>query len=434
MRLFSVVSVAAALCLGATSPQDQSGTETCSYIVDLANSSHALLLALDSNTDINLKVEADLLMFVNAKDRMCRYLQDQPNVTSAGVVDLGKLYVVPAQNKLLGLPKKRTLISGGRFALVEMTRFVPKFYDGDDFRGTLQLVTGNRVLAKRWVATPQKVETEYRSEVVASFDQDSWLNDVKQLSSWNRNTSQPGVLQARDFIAKELEELGYSVSLPEFQVGSTKAYNVVAKMIGKTRPDDVYIVGAHYDSTSENTRKAAPGAEDNASGAAALLAMARTFSEFPPDATVLFVAFSGEEQGLIGSRDFVSKLAAAESASIKRVIVMDMIAYSQDDDLDCLLETHENNAAFVQELANAAAKFTKLRIVSSYDYWGSDHVPFINKNIPAVLTIENDYEKYPAYHRTTDTIENISLQMGAETIKMNIGALTAWVYDPKIQP
>lgn len=434
MRLFSVVSVVAALSLGATAPQDRSGTETCSYIVDLDASSSALLLALETGSDVNLKIEADRNMFVSASGALCRYLDEQPNVTSAGVVNLNNLYVVPAQDKLLGLPKKRTLITGGRFALVEMERFVPKFYEGDDFRGTLQHVTGNRVLARRWRATANKGQADsatYRAEVVAAFDQDNWHSDLKTLSAWNRNISQPGVLQARDFIAKEFESLGLTVTMPEFKVGSTKAYNVVGKIVGKTRPDEVYIVGAHYDSTSENTSKAAPGAEDNGSGTAALIAMARVFAEFPPDATIIFIAFSGEEQGLYGSKDYVEKLAAADSAKLKRVLIMDMIAYSQDDDLDALLETHERNANFVAELADAAAKFTKLRIVTSYDYWGSDHVPFINKNVPAVLTIENDYDHYPSYHRTTDTIDKINIAMGAEIIKMDIAALTRWVYDSK---
>jgi Zn-dependent M28 family amino/carboxypeptidase len=122
-------------------------------------------------------------------------------------------------------------------------------------------------------------------------------------------------------------------------VGGTVAYNVIATLTGTTRPDDWYIVGGHYDSISEAPLTAAPGAEDNASGCAGVLELARVLTAAPPEGTVLFICYAGEEQGLLGSEDHVADLLASGNASkVQAMLDLDMIAYTADGDLDCLLE------------------------------------------------------------------------------------------------
>ena len=78
-------------------------------------------------------------------------------------------------------------------------------------------------------------------------------------------------------------------------------------MQGRIRPDDRFVVGAHYDSISGNPFDA-PGAEDNASGCAGVLEIARIFAANPPEATIHFVCYAGEEQGLHGSTAHVADL------------------------------------------------------------------------------------------------------------------------------
>src|SRR5690606_24308011 len=117
-------------------------------------------------------------------------------------------------------------------------------------------------------------------------------------------------------------------------------YNVMARLPGTGRPDDIIVVGAHYDSISQSPQTTAPGAEDNGSGTAGLLELARILAPARPEATILFIAYAGEEQGLNGSYDHVRKLrAAGELTKVKAVYNMDMIAYTSDADFDCLLES-----------------------------------------------------------------------------------------------
>ena len=212
----------------------------------------------------------------------------------------------------------------------------------------------------------------------------------------------------------------------------TTSYNVVATLTGTTRPNDWYIVGAHFDSISNNDNQAtAPGCEDNGSGTAAVLEIARIMTAHPPDATVLFICYSGEEQGLYGSTDHASHLVAAgDSSKIKAAQIMDMIGYTGDSDIDCLLETSSLGQFMIHAYSAAAAQYTSLRIVTSLNPFGSDHVPYLNRGMPALLTIENDWDSYPGYHRSNDLIGNVSTVMGGEVLKMNVAALAKMIGNP----
>lgn len=264
--------------------------------------------------------------------------------------------------------------------------------------------------------------------LVSGIDIDQWYSDVEHLASYNRYYKNPGIDEARDWLKSEFSSLGFSTHIEEFLIGSTKAYNVVAELKGVTRPDEIYLVGAHYDSISEQPQVLAPGAEDNASGTAGLLALARSIKKLP-EATIRFIAFSGEEAGLYGSKAYVAALRRnGENAKVKGVYVMDMIGYSADDDLDVLIETSEANKPLVDLSLASHHRFCQGRLETTYNYWGSDHVPFIEDDYLTALIIENDYANYPAYHHSDDTVAHISKAMGREILKMIGGVLGHWIY------
>jgi hypothetical protein len=288
-------------------------------------------------------------------------------------------------------------------------------------------VPENAVLARQEANRPERSRTAFDEtigDLVDQVDAQRWFDDIVSLASFNRYTYSPDVLNARDWLVHRFEAVpGLVVTTDTFDVGGTTAYNVVATRAGISRPDDWYIVGGHYDATSEDPYTAAPGAEDNASGCAGVLELARIFSSVPAEATVLFICYSGEEQGLFGSRAHVDALVASgDITKVQSMLDMDMIGYTIDAHLDCLLET-EPFASFLLDLyADAAADYTTLSIVTSTWAWGSDHVPYLNAGVPALLTIENDWDQYPDYHRTTDLPANITLAMGEGILRMNVAA------------
>ena len=90
--------------------------------------------------------------------------------------------------------------------------------------------------------------------------------------------------------------------------------------------------------------------------------MARILTDHPPESTVLFVCYSGEEQYLYGSTAHVDELTASGDLSkVQGMLNMDMIGYTSDSDLDCLLETDPFAQSFLNLFADAAALYTSLQ-------------------------------------------------------------------------
>jgi len=201
-------------------------------------------------------------------------------------------------------------------------------------------------------------------------------------------------------------------------------------MKGTTTPNDIFIVGAHYDSISERTATSAPGAEDNGSGSAGILEMIYAYTKYPPSSTVLFIFFSGEEQGLYGSAANVRNLInSGLKNNIKFATIMDMIGYTANrNTLSVLIETARKYELYTQTFLRAATSYaTNLKLVYSYNPFGSDHMSYINQNIPSILTIDKDYGVYPAYHRTTDRPNLLTKDMGWLILRMNIATLAIFL-------
>ncbi len=322
------------------------------------------------------------------------------------------------------------LVAGGGYAVVQARRDrrpeLPAVHGGHGARPVLLPFEPGLVLARQLAnqAPPSIVPVPRITDLIDEVDEQRWFDDVVALAGYNRYTHGPEIDAARDWMVQQLEVLpGVAVTTESFAVGGTTAWNVVATLPGDLRGDELYIVGGHYDATSEAPQTAAPGAEDNASGCAGVLEMARVFAANPPAATILFICYSGEEQGLHGSVDHASGLVAAGlDGQVMAVLIMDMVGYSADSDLDCLLETSSANGALVDAFALAAEQ-TELRIVISFNPFGSDHVPYLNRGMPALLTIENDWDEYPCYHDTCDLPANLTLAMGREILKMNVVAM-----------
>ncbi len=290
-----------------------------------------------------------------------------------------------------------------------------------------QIENSPRVRTKKFAQTTQGL--------VDQVDESLWFADLETLASFNRYSLGDGIFDAENWIVQQLQALpNMVVTTPGFTMGGRTVHNVVGSLTGLSRPDEWYIVGGHYDSTSQNTTSSAPGAEDNASGCAGVLEMARIFSANPPSASVFFICFVGEEQGLLGAIEHASNLVTTgDDSKVSAMLNMDMIGYTADTDLDCLLESEAIGQSLIDGFSAAAATFTSLRIETTLFAWGSDHVPYLDRGIPAVLTIENDWDQYSDYHSTTDLPQNISLDMGRETLKMNVAALAEMV-DPQEAP
>jgi len=200
--------------------------------------------------------------------------------------------------------------------------------------------------------------------------------------------------------------------------------NVEAVKPGATHPGQIYILCAHFDAISDDPWNRAPGAEDNASGTAALLEAARVLADCRFDATLKFVAFSGEEQGLLGSAAYAAAEAAA-GADIRGVFNMDMTAYLDEPAYDVEVRYNSFSRDLLARYREAARLYVPGYVIHAVTsgQGGSDHESFWAHGYPALHSIEYGGKQfYPYYHKTTDLPRYLTPAFGADVTRVNLAA------------
>lgn len=239
-----------------------------------------------------------------------------------------------------------------------------------------------------------------------------FYNGLKSVTTRYYSTADKDLIA--EYLASKLTTYGYDVTFDEFMSGGVTCRNVVATRTGTTLPDEYVVVGAHYDSISQSPTINAPGAEDNGSGTAAVMEIARLAADRDFERTVQFVLFDSEEQGLYGSYHFVQDATAA-GRDIIAAITLDMVAYF-DANYAVRIEGETPWEWLMATMETYVGDLTDISSQKDYNSWGSDHVPFQQAGIPAFLAIDYDYGVYPGYHQTSDVWSQIegTYHLGSE--------------------
>jgi Zn-dependent M28 family amino/carboxypeptidase len=248
------------------------------------------------------------------------------------------------------------------------------------------------------------------------------MNDIQTLQDFKtRYTYEQGYLDSAMWCLEQFKAMGYDVALEEYKDSGKLQYNVVAKSKVATEDGFFYVLGAHLDSVSENPRVSAPGADDNGSGSAAVLELARVFANTEFEKSLQFVLFAGEEVGLRGSTAYVKKfLGGNGKEKILGAVIFDMIGFDHKPPVSGLLETKSVNKDFIKIFSDEASRIGFSDISVSYRPFGSDHMPFLNQQIPCFLFIETEYDDNPNYHKTTDIVEFVNSELAAAIIKTSV--------------
>jgi len=205
-------------------------------------------------------------------------------------------------------------------------------------------------------------------------------------------------------------------------------YNVIATLDGTVFPDSVCIVGAHYDDNLKtgDPFSVDPGANDNASGVAAALELARVFrkNNFSPRNTIEFIAFGAEELGLYGSIAY----AAEANKSSKKIMMMlnnDMIAYEPGTDpsaWNVIIKDYDNSHDLRQEAERMCLKYTSLSYTNDNTYnQQSDSYPFFMEGFDALFFFSNMLD--PRYHSLNDRSVNCNFNYCREIVKVSCALL-----------
>lgn len=238
---------------------------------------------------------------------------------------------------------------------------------------------------------------------VEQVDRDRLLEVVTILEGFGtRRSNKPQAFEAGDRIRAWFQDAGLAdATLHDFNAW---ADNVVAVQRGTLHPDEIYVVGAHYDSYASSGPE--PGADDNATGTAAVLEAARILAPLETEATIVYIAFCGEEQGLVGSEAWAREASAA-GLDIRGVINLDMIGYRAFEDpadLDIIFDPQS------EPLRDFAIRATELYLpelpaVPGYFTSGnSDQQSFWDFGYPAITLHEDSDLSSPYIHTPQDRV------------------------------
>lgn len=281
----------------------------------------------------------------------------------------------------------------------------------------------------------------------APITEDSVVSRLRSLPTTRVATrtraESPGLEATEASLQNALASFGYSIALEPIPWPSAESpagwNNIIAEIRGNAAPDEIILVTAHFDAVPDS-----PGADDNASGAAGVMEVARRLSSQGfadrTSRTVRFALFNVEEWGLHGAREHARLAALRDHERIVGVINLEMIGYFSDEPNSqrspipripgvfepptvgdtITLVANQASVGFARELntlMRSGAPDLKTFLVDFIpgngqmvpDTRRSDHAPFWDMGVPAVMVTDTSEFRNPNYHKPSDTIESLDL-------------------------
>ncbi len=335
-----------------------------------------------------------------------------------------------------------------------------------DFGAAIQVGTGLEI---NWTYTDElSGDGDYMFKVVAddkeSYDIEEIINQVDQTMLMEdmlkvvgeRNRANPAHLnEVKALFDMEFESSGIELEKQTWSVGTYEATNFIGTQKGLLEADKIYINDAHYD-----TVVGSPGADDNGSGTVGVLAALKILSQYDFEKTIKFIFFDMEEDGLVGSINYVSNIAAPQSLNIQGVFNYEMIGFYTDEagtqslpagfellfpDAYQAFIDGGSRGNFITNVANvnsnplkntfdemAAQYVPELRVISfaaignseiAPDLRRSDHTPFWEASYQALMLTDGANFRNANYHEDSDTEETIDYDFMANVIKATIASI-----------
>ncbi|MEZ5358640.1 MAG: M28 family peptidase [Candidatus Zixiibacteriota bacterium] len=253
--------------------------------------------------------------------------------------------------------------------------------------------------------------------LIALVDQDTITAFNERLQAfYRRETGTDSCWAARDWIEQKFFDWGYdSTVVDSFTWGAgNEGQNVYAVKLGSRFPDDIIVVGGHYDAVAVS-----PGADDNGSGTVGTMEMARILKDIETEMTFVFIAFDAEETGLNGARHYADE-AYARGDHIIYMLNMDMIAFDANDTFAKLY--YGDELAYSQMWGKLADSLVNITGVLSGSAGNSDHAPFADNGYD--VTFVHEYHFSSVYHSSADS----TTHMDFDYMKRMIQASLATVY------
>ncbi len=238
-----------------------------------------------------------------------------------------------------------------------------------------------------------------------------------------------GLVEAASYLRATLSTYGYDVGVQSYEVGKNPCENLEVEIVGRDTPKEIVLIGAHYDSVIGT-----PGANDNATGVAALLALARAYSKTQPSRTLRFVAFVNEEPPYFQTSSMGSWVYAKRSRerdeNIVAMVSLETIGYYSDEPdsqsypppFSLFYPSTGNFIAFVGNTQNGRLVRHAVDVFRRHAQFPSeggalfgflpgvgwsDHWSFWKEDYPAIMVTDTALFRYPSYHLASDTPEKV---------------------------
>ncbi len=241
----------------------------------------------------------------------------------------------------------------------------------------------------------------------------------------------PKLQEAAGYIETELQSYGYSVGPICYQVLNKQVCNLEVALPGKSDPEEIVVIGAHYDTVPES-----PGANDNGSGVAALLEIARALRNLPPGRTLRLVAFVNEEAPFYRTGQMGSQIYARQTRergdNVVAMLSLETIGYysdkpgSQHFPNPVYAWFYPDTGNFIGFVSNLSSWrllrqcLKRFRRHSAFPAQGvaapgwltgigwSDHASFWEADYPALMVTDTAPFRYPHYHHPSDTPDKLN--------------------------
>jgi len=276
---------------------------------------------------------------------------------------------------------------------------------------------------------------------LSTESQDRLLSHLEQLARpRHARWDAMGLMAVRTYLLEQLGALG-NVEEHRFNHGIDTGVNLVLRLPGQ-RPDlDPILVGAHYDGPLQFI-----GADDNASGVAALLELAQRWAVRPPRRPIWLVAFDQEEWGMVGSGVLARELREA-GQRLQLMVSLEMLAFTSEEQnypQEAMRTVYGDRGDFIALVANVGSALmlpglaremgrhipTKVLPVPDGgraipDVRLSDHSPFWDAGYNALMVTDTSFMRNPHYHQMSDTIDTLDLPFLASVVEGLDDALSA---------
>ena len=233
---------------------------------------------------------------------------------------------------------------------------------------------------------------------------EKYIKDIQSFGS--HSTGSTSIEKVKIYLYNELIKMPIHVEYHQWSFEDKNGENIIATIPGKVSSNNIIMVCAHYD-----TIEVSPGADDDGSGVAAILMMSIILSQYTFNNTIKLILFSGEEQGLLGSKEYVKKIEE-QGNNVIGILALDKIGYAKTSEQGKIIRHHADPSSswmidITEEIADKFKKEINLNIRRLPFDSSSDHKAFVDKGYSGSNLAEEALNPY--YHTSEDLLKHMNL-------------------------